>query len=165
MKYNKTLDRNVDNYRADVVKKHNHTIKHRDLVQEWVRYQQLIGINNPTLKVPQFWDWPAIIVACSDKNRVVCDFSRGAKAAHTYNPLLSKLMSLGVVGQKRKFVVHGRTYLSNNVLGHCAEQHAANELYKKGSRCPLNNIEFSRAIRPRTGERKDYCDNCQIIFS
>ena len=63
MNYNGILDINVYNYRANIVRKHDSTIKHRNLVQEWVRYQQLNGIQNPTLRLPDFWDGPAIIVA------------------------------------------------------------------------------------------------------
>lgn len=165
MNYNGTLDTNVYNYRANIVKKHDSTVKYRNLEQEWVRYQQLNGIQNPTLRVPDFWDWPAIIVACSDNSNVVCDFSRGVKAIHLCNPLLHKLSSLGIIGQKRKYIVSGCEMYSKNRLGYCAEQHAANKLYKKGSNCQLNNLSFSRAIRPRTGEQIDYCDNCQLIFS
>lgn len=165
MIYNSRLDRNVADYCAKVVKNHNKTIKHRDILQEWIRYQQHNGVQCPSLHIPAFWDWPAVVVACSDQNRMICDFTRGVRAKHVVDPLYSKLMSLGGVDVPREYVVDGRRHFSKNMLGRCAEQHAANEIYKKGSHCQLNQLQFSKAFRPRTGEEIAYCDNCQLIFS
>ena len=51
-------------------------------------------------------------------------------------------------------------------VGQCAEQHAANILLKEVN--PLldvkQDIYFSKAIRPSTGEEFDYCDNCKVLF-
>ncbi len=51
----------------------------------------------------------------------------------------------------------------NHPIGYCAEQNVANRLlldrYAK-----IDDIHFSIAIRPRTGEVIDYCNNCKTLF-
>ena len=51
---------------------------------------------------------------------------------------------------------------SGNVVGRCAEFRSANTLMLRGSR--VNNIRFTDAVRPRTGEVVPTCKNCTSIF-
>lgn len=56
-----------------------------------------------------------------------------------------------------------------NVIGHCAEQHAANsvmnDLYKGGISRDVEQLTFSKAFRPRTMKTIDYCANCETLFT
>jgi filamentous hemagglutinin len=47
-------------------------------------------------------------------------------------------------------------------VGCCAEFDAANQLMNQGSL--LDNINFTDAIRPRTGDVVPKCENCQAMF-
>jgi hypothetical protein len=49
-----------------------------------------------------------------------------------------------------------------NTIGRCAEFRAANDLLNMGSQ--LEDIRFTDAIRPRTGEIIPPCDNCLNMF-
>jgi hypothetical protein len=49
-----------------------------------------------------------------------------------------------------------------NTIGKCAEFRAANQLLQNGSR--LQDIRFTKAVRPRTGKVIPTCENCQQIF-
>ena len=48
-------------------------------------------------------------------------------------------------------------------IGYCAEQNVANRLLL-GADAIIGDIEFSVAIRPKTGEVIDYCKNCKALF-
>jgi filamentous hemagglutinin len=47
-------------------------------------------------------------------------------------------------------------------VGCCAEFDAANQLTNQGS--SLGDIQFTDAIRPRTGEVVPKCPNCEVMF-
>ncbi|EMY7925456.1 VENN motif pre-toxin domain-containing protein [Klebsiella aerogenes] len=49
-------------------------------------------------------------------------------------------------------------------LGRCAEFRAANELLLSNPSLKLKDIQFTPAIRPRTGEVVPRCENCKNIF-
>ncbi|MEG8232726.1 filamentous hemagglutinin N-terminal domain-containing protein [Pseudomonas orientalis] len=51
-----------------------------------------------------------------------------------------------------------------NTLGRCAEFRAANELLLSNPGLKLNDIKFTPAVRPRTGEVVPRCENCTNIF-
>lgn len=51
---------------------------------------------------------------------------------------------------------------TNNIVGACAEFHAANKLLNRGSK--IANIRFTAAVRPRTGQELPPCDNCEAMF-
>jgi len=48
-------------------------------------------------------------------------------------------------------------------IGYCAEQNVANRLMLDED-ARIGDIEFSIAIRPKTGEVIDYCNNCRALF-
>lgn len=51
-----------------------------------------------------------------------------------------------------------------NTLGRCAEFRAANELLLNNPNLKLKDIQFTQAVRPRTGEVVPRCENCTNIF-
>ncbi len=51
-----------------------------------------------------------------------------------------------------------------NTLGRCAEFRAANELLLANPSLKVKDIQFTPAIRPRTGEVVPRCENCKNIF-
>ncbi|MEZ2686638.1 hypothetical protein ACBQ20_17850 [Proteus vulgaris] len=51
-----------------------------------------------------------------------------------------------------------------NTLGRCAEFRAANELMLSNPNLKVKDIQFTPAVRPRTGEVVPRCDNCTNMF-
>jgi hypothetical protein len=56
----------------------------------------------------------------------------------------------------------GRTTGCGNVVGACAEQRAASALMNEG--VPLQDVRFTKPIRPRTGRPMAVCQNCERLF-
>lgn len=108
---------------------------------------------------PSYGDYPSTVVACKSdlKKKIYDDTSRGIP--HVIAPLLkTALMSLGPIGGKRPGC--------KNVIGHCAEPHAANNLLKdQRGILSLDQIYFGYAYRPRTGQVVPTCDNCRQTFN
>jgi len=84
---------------------------------------------------------------------VVADFA-GAIPEDINTQLINKANQIGGVGSKG---VNGK-----NVVGACAEFRSSNQLLNLGS--DLNNIRFTKAIRPRNGKFVPRCTNCQSMF-
>lgn len=104
-------------------------------------------------------DYPSIVVACGYQRSG--DTFWGVSASpvnHHYNTMiLERLISLGVkIGEKRK--------ICKNAVGACAEPHAADKVVKSFPGCKMNELQFSRAYRPRTAQRKKNCKNCKDTF-
>ena len=106
------------------------------------------------------WDYPAVVVTCCYNHRhpIKRDYSRGVRRIHLVSALASKLEELGAIGDK--CILNNCKY----IIGRCAEPHAANGLMKSVN-CNLDEIYFSVALRPRTREVVDYCENCRYVFS
>ena len=49
-------------------------------------------------------------------------------------------------------------------IGYCAEQNVANRFILETDDKNISKIKFSIAIRPKTGEVVQYCDNCKKLF-
>lgn len=49
-------------------------------------------------------------------------------------------------------------------IGYCAEQNVANRLMLVTNK-HFSEVQFSLAIRPKTGEIVPYCDNCKTLFN
>ena len=62
---------------------------------------------------------------------------------------------LGTIGNYTSKVKHP--------IGYCAEQNVANRLMLDTDK-HFQDIQFSLAIRPKTGEVVPYCDNCKQLF-
>lgn len=109
------------------------------------------------------YDYPSCVVACCTvDNPVEIDVSKSSRPiiGKTYKvPILLKaLMSLGAIGKKSSVTK------CKNPIGQCAEQHVAELVLNKQSKCNLASLRFSKAIRPRTKAVIEYCDNCKYIF-
>lgn len=108
----------------------------------------------------EYHDLPAAAVTCSNGSHKASDYSRGVKAEHVKEPLRSETENLGNIGDRR---ADGSC---NNILGRCAEQHAASTLQnRRHSTAPPARLQFSKAFRPRTLEIVEYCKNCKDIFN
>jgi len=108
----------------------------------------------------RFQDYPASVVSCSNSltsTIIKSDYSRDCNKNTFMGSIQALLETIGPIGNKAS---NG----CNNIIGHCAEAHAANRVAKtkKGS-IPLSFV-FSKAIRPRTGEIVPYCENCRRAF-
>lgn len=119
--------------------------------------------NKFNLTNPKREDYPAMVSVCSEKSRNAkthCACS-GTPIAKYFMPTLRRLLTqqLGTISQKSTITK------CENIIGQCAEVHAANKLLKKQQTYPISDIVFSVPIRPRTGEKKQYCINCQTIFN
>lgn len=107
-----------------------------------------------------YWDYPAMAAICHDAG---CydkrsSYSHYPKKGEFHPVLKRKLLTLGEIGSYcRK---PGRRY----IIGNCAEQHAANIFMKQCKEDDLGNLYFSVAMRPRTKQVFDYCDNCKDTF-
>lgn len=115
----------------------------------------------------QFKDeFPAVVAGCQDIPSNVEMI--GCSGCHTtkWNPDLKDAFQLKLGGSIGS--------LSPNTgcsfpIGNCAEQHAANKVLNKlngrGIQHSLQNLAFSKAIRPRTMIEISYCSNCTTLFS
>lgn len=56
------------------------------------------------------------------------------------------------------------TKANGNTIGCCAEVNSANQLLIKRPFLKLNQIRFSKAIRPRTMQEIPNCKNCKLTF-
>lgn len=87
---------------------------------------------------------------------VVAAFAGEPPDINNIHPTLQALANdIGGIGS------HGLT--ERNRVGVCAEFQVVNQLLMRGS--SFSNIRLTEAIRPRTGEVRPYCANCQKMFS
>ncbi len=116
-----------------------------------------IRISHPAVKHDIF-DYPAVIVACCYvKGRKIFWGQSESPLYHNYSLKIKKrLERLGEIGTKRDGC--------NNVIGACAEPHAADKVINKYPGCGMDELQFSRAYRPRTGKKVKYCINCKDTF-
>ena len=115
-------------------------------------------------------DYPAAVVLCCISN----DKYNGLRKPKFYfgesgepfesstyknNRFLNEIINiLGDIGGKSQVTS------CSNLVGRCAEQHAAKLLLDKYSQCSRKDIVFSSAFRPRTDEVIPYCANCKKLF-
>lgn len=127
----------------------------KDICHEVMRNRKKAGVNNGVR------DYPSAAVVASDRQ---LSFSgRGRSCQPQYREycntpaLENKLKSIGRIGTVR--------VECKNVIGACAEPHAARRVLNHfGNRISLNQVLFSTALRPRTMEKVDYCQNCKDTF-
>ncbi len=107
-----------------------------------------------------YWDYPAMAAICHDED---CYKKRGSYAHYPqkdeFHPVLEKkLRELGDIG------THCNRPGIRYIIGNCAEQHAANIYMKQLNENDLEHLYFSKAMRPRTKQVFEYCDNCKDTF-
>lgn len=111
-------------------------------------------------KCTWYWDYPAMAAVCHDKG---CHAKRVSYSHYPqkdeFHPVLErKLLELGNIGECCH--LPGKRY----IIGNCAEQHAANKYMKQCGEDNLRHLYFSKAMRPRTKQVFEYCDNCKNTF-
>lgn len=107
-----------------------------------------------------YYDYPAMAAICHNRTCTIkrSSYSHRPQSSEFHLVLERKLLSLGSMGEKPS--LEGRRY----PIGNCAEQHAANIYMKQCSENDLKRLYFSKAMRPRTKEVFNSCDNCKDIF-
>jgi hypothetical protein len=103
------------------------------------------------------------LVACSIGAKGIKHSSFGTSYQvlpnHKYlKPIRIRLNKLGKIG------TISDTTKSSNIIGKCAEVKATNNLLKRESNLEVDNVCFTKAIRPRTLEKIPRCKNCINIF-
>lgn len=103
-------------------------------------------------------DYPAMVVACGYERSYEVFWAQSASPInYKYDDRIRlRLEALGVIGDKR--------VQCKNIIGACAEPHAADKVIKHFPGCQMNELQFSDAYRPRTAQRKRYCQNCIDTF-
>lgn len=111
-------------------------------------------------KYPSKRDYPAMASACCFccMGYIAVDHSKSPQSASFHPVLRNKLMILGEIGQK------SLSTKCENIIGNCAEVHAANKLLRSNKYYKLKDIYFSVAMRPRTLEESLPCENCKATF-
>ena len=122
------------------------------------------GSSKTSYKPNVIWDYPAVAVTSFDINGgyTRSNYSRAAYAS-SYNVVLTNKLNSLERGKKIGDMRH------NNIIGHCAEPHAANstmnsfhnDMHKD---MQLKEVFFSEAKRPRTMEVIPTCQNCLDTF-
>ena len=150
MPYNRRLDLTTTAYCEQICRDHEkqkkkHVLLHRKGYEDSFR--------------TEYYDLPAAAVTCCNGHYKASDYSRGVNASHIKDPLRSEIERLGRIGERRK---DGSCL---NILGRCAEQHAASTLQnRKHSTTLPASLQLSKTMRPRTMEIVEYCKNCKDIF-
>lgn len=80
--------------------------------------------------------------------------SSGAPPNPIETSLREKLETIGVIGEKG----------FDNIIGCCSEVHTSNKVLLRQI-APLNQIQFTLAIRPRNNQIIPTCENCKTVFS
>jgi len=103
-------------------------------------------------------DYAAAVVACGyKKNNSTFSACSASPVGHQYaEKIRVRLESLASIGEKRDEC--------NNIVGACAEPHAADKVIKKFPGCDMDELQFSDAYRPRTARRVKNCRNCKETF-
>lgn len=98
-------------------------------------------------------------VVCA-KLELIPDWKNGRSQEFAPNPLASQLRSrLLQIGQLN-------TIVNGNPVGGCAEIHASSPLLIQDEiNYTVYDLQFSRAVRPRTMETIAMCTNCQSVFN
>lgn len=104
-------------------------------------------------------DYPAVVVACgySRSYSVFWDESKSPRNKKFNFNIHRRLIKIAPVGTKEPH--------SGNIIGACAEPHAADKVLKKFPGCHMCELEFSDAYRPRTSQRVKYCYTCKQVFN
>ncbi len=104
-------------------------------------------------------DYSAVVVACGyERGSKIYDGFSKSPVGYDYVPRLrDRLNALAPIGEKRLGC--------ENIVGACAEPHAANAVLREYHGCRMSELQFSDAYRPRTARRKRNCDNCKDVFS
>ena len=132
-----------------------------------VQYYRVINHKNQK----DDYDYPAVIVGCKYKS-----FRKFGRSASSHLPQYNRI--------KNVFLHSAVDVAVSNTYAHadkskgnrgwydrtCAEDHAASECLfsceKNNKKLPnsLSDLEFTIALRPRTGGKVEYCNTCKAVF-
>lgn len=98
--------------------------------------------------------FPAAVVGAEASYYKVVDKTSKEFNIKLVNNLKDRLLSIGSIN----------TVVNGNLLGRCAEVAAANQILEKRPYINISNIDFSKALRPRTMQEVPRCKNCRLTF-
>ena len=106
----------------------------------------------------KYWDYPAMASICHDKEykKMKRGYSHSPKETKWNQILRKKMEKLASIGKRSRKEPY--------IVGNCAEQHAGNNYMNKYMEKDLKQLYFSKAVRPRTMQEFDPCENCKYIF-
>lgn len=90
-----------------------------------------------------------VVAAYDVKTGKIKTVFAGPSEGKIHPELISRANAIGGIGSKG--------ISERNTVGICAEFKGINELLLDGSK--IENIRLTKALRPRTGEARPYCDN------
>ncbi len=127
-----------------------------------VQYYRIVNCKNQK----DDYDYPAVIVGC--KYRSFRRFGRSA-GSHLHQYSRTKNLNLHSAVDEVVSDVYARADKSNGKWYDrtCAEDHAASLcLFASKEQIPnsLSKLEFTIALRPRTGGEVEYCNTCKAVF-
>ncbi|WP_375560529.1 hypothetical protein ACE193_23005 [Bernardetia sp. OM2101] len=123
-------------------------------------------------------------MASESLNRRLMRFSQDLFAKHKRSNKLPATI-IGVEYRKTQVVDHSGTYPQpicsklekelikiaplgakgiDNYVGCCCEVRASNQIILSHPIVPIKDLKFTRAIRPRTGQKIRRCQNCRQVF-
>lgn len=107
-----------------------------------------------------YWDLPAMASICHDGHysNMKRGFSHRPEGSKWVGVLVVRLKT--ILGRIGEHSIKGKRY----IIGNCSEQHAANNYISHYHENDVNNLYFSEAVRPRTMQVYEPCDNCKAIF-
>lgn len=106
-------------------------------------------------------EYPPVVVACAQsEEKWYTEITRHNVPRQCINNRLLRRL------ENRLSARYGKEsqYVKKNLIGHCAEPQAANELLRYENVKDLDDIYFGKAYRPRTGVVIRPCLNCQNVF-
>ena len=110
---------------------------------------------NYALRLKRHNYYPAMVVGAEKSRSKNVDKSGLLCSTEMVTKLKNKLKEFGSLYSK----------VNGNYIGCCAEVNAANNLLKKKPYLNLNQIVFSKPIRPRTMQKLKMCRNCKTTFN
>ena len=130
----------------------------KDAIEKERRRVRQMRLAHPDVK-HRITDYSAVVVACGYARSASTFIGFSASpVGHQYSEKIrERLEALASIGEKRAGC--------NNIVGACAEPHAADKVIKTFPGCKMNELQFSNAYRPRTARRIKNCQNCKDTFA
>lgn len=106
------------------------------------------------LKCKRLKKYPSVVIGAEFSRFKRVDKSGPISPSSLVKTLRNKLSNIGTLFTK----------VNGNTVGCCAEINSANQILVCRPYLRLNQIEFSKAIRPRTMQEIPKCKNCKLTF-
>lgn len=107
---------------------------------------------------------PAVVCACSYKNK--SEFGYSDEPRESFYLKAPELHDSLTHIKPDNLLIGKVNTICNNVIGRCAEPHAACRvlMHYSHKQPPISALNFSKAIRPRTKSIIPPCYNCKEVF-